>query len=76
MPYDSAVVEAKIEALEGALTRQSKTVQFADRAVTYKSFDEILQQIRYWQSKLPRTRSKVFHVTSDKGFGTTVEAEE
>jgi hypothetical protein len=67
--YTTEQLESKIEALEGALSRQSKTVQYADRAVTYKSFEEIMQMIAYWERKLRTSpRSKVFHVTADKGF--------
>jgi len=67
--YSTAQLEAKIAALEGALSRQSKTVQFADRAVTYKSFDEIMQMIAYWERKLrTNPRSKMVFVTADKGF--------
>lgn len=62
-----AQVEAKIAALELAFDRQSRTVQYADRAVTYKDFDEILKQIQYWRSKL-RTRSKIVYARIDKNL--------
>lgn len=45
-------LQAKITALETALERSERSVQFADRAVTYRSFEEIRSQITYFQNQL------------------------
>lgn len=67
MAYTKTQIQAKIEALELALTSRSKTVQYADRSVTYRDFNEIAQQIDYWRAKL-RTRSKIVYARINKNL--------
>jgi uncharacterized small protein (DUF1192 family) len=68
--YTVTELEAKIAALELAFERHERTVIFADRQVTYRSFDEIQQQIAYFQSKLTvlRGRPKQSFGVGNKGF--------
>lgn len=71
MAYTVAQVESKIETLESHLTSGVKSTQWGDRALTRRDIAEITDQIQYWRSILRTlgTRSRVFHVTGDKGFG-------
>lgn len=43
---------SRIDALETALAREERTVQFADRSVTYSSTAEIEQRLNYFQRQL------------------------
>jgi len=52
MAATASELQSKIDALELALTRNERSVQFADRAVTYRSFEEIRSQISYFQTQL------------------------
>lgn len=60
----------KIEALELALTRQSRTVQFGDRSQTYASFAEITSAIRYFQAKLAAltNRPRQYRIVANRGL--------
>ena len=73
MAYTQVEIETKIAALEDAFARQTLTVEFADRRVTYRSFNEIEQAINYWQRKLDliasNGRSKQSYGVAAKGFG-------
>jgi len=71
VPYTATELQAKITALEAAFERHERSVQFADRVVTYRSFEEIRDQIAYFQTQLNALQSRpkqAFGVTS-KGFG-------
>lgn len=50
--YTEAEIREKIQALESALDNHEQSVQFADRLVTYKSFDEIRNALEYWKRLL------------------------
>jgi hypothetical protein len=52
MALTVTVVESYIEALETALLRGERSVQFSDRAVTYQSIDDILKAIKYFKGLL------------------------
>jgi hypothetical protein len=65
-----ASLTEKIEALELALTRQTRTVQFGDRSQTYASFTEIVSAIRYFQAKLAalNNRPKQYRIVANRGL--------
>jgi len=70
--YTQAQLEAKIAALEGAFDRQQLSVDFADRRVTYRSFDEIEQAINYYKRLLGELgvgRPRQMYGVTSKGFG-------
>ncbi len=72
MAYTQAQLEAKIAALETAFDRQQLSVDFADRRVTYRSFDEIEQAINYYKRLLAELgvgRSRQSYAVASKGFG-------
>ena len=70
MAYTEADLEARIVALEMALDRHERTVQYADRSVTYNSTAEIRERIDYFSSALARLRArgKQTYLVGNKGF--------
>jgi len=50
--YTEAELNAKILALETTLARGELRVDFADRSVTYRSIDEIVKSLEYFQRLL------------------------
>lgn len=52
MAYTSAELDAKIVALETALSRGELRVDFADRSVTYRSVTETVQALEYFKGLL------------------------
>lgn len=69
--YTEAQLLAKISALEAAFDRHERVVQFADRSVTFASFDEILDRINYYKGLLSelRGRPRQFAIVGQKGLG-------
>ncbi len=55
--------------LEAAIARGEKTVQFADRSVTYRSLQEMLEARKVIADALDTTRpSRVFYVAPTRGL--------
>ncbi len=52
MAYTDADLAARIAALETALAREERVVQFADRSVTYTSKAEIYEALNYFKRLL------------------------
>ena len=65
-----ADIDAAISALQTALSKGERSVQFADRSVIYKSTEEVLDALRYFEglkgSAVERPRQFLGH--SKKGF--------
>lgn len=47
-----ATAQASLGAIEAAMAKGERTVQFADRAVTYRSMDELMTAQQYWAGKV------------------------
>ncbi len=66
-----AFTDADLAAVRAALLRGERTVQFADRSVTYRSVEELLQveqRILHEISPSTVTRSKQTLGVASKGF--------
>lgn len=65
-----AFTQTDLDAVNTALLRGEKSVQFADRSVTYRSVDEILKVKEQITSELGRTnrRRRQFLGYSSKGL--------
>lgn len=72
MAYSEADLVTNITALESALARGERTVQFSDRSVTYASATELKERIDYFVGLLRQVqggRSKQsFGYAAGKGF--------
>jgi len=68
--YTDADLTARITALETALDRHERIVQFADRSVTYNSTSEIIAKIDYFKKQLAqlRQRPRQFRAVGDKAL--------
>ncbi len=68
-----------LTAIRRAIAKGERSVQFADRSVTYRSMDELLvaeQRIAGALAAVQGTRrSKHFYITADKGLGAEAEQE-
>lgn len=65
--------ESDLAAVQGAIARGERTVEFADRRVTYRSIDELLAAESHIAHSLSgatggRTRSKQTTLVGDKGL--------
>jgi hypothetical protein len=71
--YDAVTVRSTNTACETALSNHKLTVEYADRRVTYRSVDEILKVIAYWNRVLDslstNARSRQSIAVGSKGFG-------
>lgn len=65
-----AYTEDDLTAIRAAITKGERTVQFADRSVTYRSIDELLQAEARILGELAQTarRPRQFIATSGKGL--------
>jgi hypothetical protein len=64
-------ISASISALESALSRGETRVQFADRAVEYKSTSEVITALAYFRQQLREvggTGRQSYGVAVTKGF--------
>lgn len=65
--------EDDLRAIRRAISKGERSVQFADRSVTYRSMDELFKAEQRIVAALTAaagpTRSKHFHITTDKGLG-------
>jgi len=75
MAYTEADLTARITALETAYARGEQTVQFVDRAVTYKSNAAVWDALNYFKGLLNQlrattttTRGKQTYGVATKGF--------
>jgi len=65
--------ESDLAAVQGAIARGERTVEFNDRRVTYRTIDELLAAESHIKSELTgasggRTRSKQTMLVGDKGL--------
>jgi hypothetical protein len=65
-----AYTEADLSAVRSALLKGERTVQFADRSVTYRSVDELLQVEQSILRELTslQTRGRQTYGVATKGF--------
>lgn len=64
----AAFTQNDLAAVRAALLKGERTVQFADRSVTYRSVDEILQVEQRILSELTSNRHKQFIGVAGKGL--------
>lgn len=63
-----AFTTADLDAIRSAIAKGEKTVQFSDRAVTYRSTDELLKAEAHISTALAGRTSRQTLGYSDKGF--------
>ena len=63
-----AFTQADLDAVRSAIARGERSVQFADRSVTYRSMDELLRAEERISNALTTERSKQTFGVSSKGF--------
>lgn len=63
-----AYTQSDLDGIRAAIARGEKTVQFADRSVTYRSVDEMLVAERKIAAELNPPASKTFYVAPTQGF--------
>lgn len=61
--------QSQLDAIRAAIARGEKTVQFADRSVTYRSIEELLEaEKRITQALRTSARSKQTLIVTSNGF--------
>lgn len=63
-----AYSQTDLDAIQRAIAKGERTVQFADRSVTYRSMDELFQAEARIAQELRTPRVKQTLVVSSKGF--------
>lgn len=64
-----AWTQAEIDALKAAIAKGEKQVAFADRSVTYRSLEEMLEALRLMEAEVAgTTRPRQYGVVTRKGF--------
>lgn len=63
-----AFSQTDLDAIRAAIAKGEKTVQFADRSVTYRSMDELFQAEARIAQALRTPRAKQTLAVSSKGF--------
>ena len=63
-----AFTQADLDAVRSAIARGERSVQFADRSVTYRSMDELLRAEERISNALTTERSKQTFGVASKGF--------
>jgi hypothetical protein len=63
-----AYTQAQLDAIQAAIAKGERTVQFADRSVTYRSMDELLIAESRILSALSAGRSKQLLGVASKGL--------
>lgn len=64
-----AYTETDLARVRTAIAKGERTVQFADRMVTYRSVDELLEAERHIAATVePRTRPRISYLSSSKGL--------
>jgi hypothetical protein len=65
-----AVAQANLLLISTAMARGERSVQFADRSVSYRSMDELMEAYRFWSNQVAlysgRRRQSLGYST--KGF--------
>lgn len=63
-----AYTQSDLAAIQRAIAKGERSVQFADRSVTYRSMEELLQAERRIADALNPTRPRQYRGVGDKGF--------
>lgn len=64
-----AWTQKDIDALENAIKQGAMRVKFADREITYRSLDEMIELLAFITSKVKgRSAAKVHTMTFDRGY--------
>lgn len=63
-----AFSQADLAAVQAAIARGERSVQYADRVVTYRSIQELEQAARIIAKSLQTSRSKQTLLVGTKGF--------
>ncbi len=70
MALTESEIHERIDALDRAIGTRERTVQFSDRAVTYRSIDEMMAARQHFEDLLARANGRPKHTlaVSNKGF--------